>query len=96
MRTAGVAMSKTVGDTITEFEDTLRQMSDKMYDSEELMEYLERFYELVIPEFYQQFRYWDFLRKFCHTQAVINRGVRNGLVDSLGRIDSDVITKVFD
>ena len=88
-------MSATADDAIAEFETLLRQMSDSNFQSEELVEVVERFYEIMAPGFYTEFRYWDYLRKFNHAELQGRRGIRNGLIESTGRADTDILIRVF-
>lgn len=89
-------MSQKTNDVIRLFEEKIRTLADLCNQTEELVDDLERFYELIAPSFYKEFRYWDFFRKFQHTETVIRRGVRCALSDATGLSDVDKMFRVFD
>jgi len=89
-------MSQKTNDVVRLFEEKIRTLADMCQPTEELVDDLERFYELIAPSFYKDFRYWDFFRKFQHTETVIRRGVRCALSDATGLSDVDKMFRVFD
>jgi len=89
-------MSQKTNDVVRLFEEKLRKLAELCHPTEDLVDDVERFYEIMAPSFYEEFRYWDFVRKFQHTEMLIRRGVRDALIDSTGRVDATTMLRVFD
>ena len=89
-------MSQKTNDVVRLFEEKIRTLADMCQPTEELVSDVERFYEIMAPSFYEEFRYWDFFRKFQHTEMVLRRGVNDALIDSTGRVDATTMLRVFD